>query len=317
MSLARMSPDRGALLLALLVLALEGCRAHPRPCDLAEAPCTATGSLEHGGRSRTYLYHLPPGLRAGAPLVIALHGRLGQGSSQAKLTGLDAVADTAGFIVVYPDGVRNSWADGRGVTPADQAGVDDVGFLTALADSLVQRFEASAHHVFVTGMSNGGMMAYRLACDRADRFAAVATVGALMPKTLAARCAPSRPVPLLSFCGTDDPLIPIEGGETDDGRGDLLSAEQSRQTWARLDGCVTEPILTWEPDVDPQDGTRVRNETQGTCREGAEVRLSIIEGGGHTWPGGWQYLGERSIGRTSRDVNASHALWEFFHRVRP
>ncbi len=297
-----------------LLLTLGGC-SHAR-CLTADAPCTGTGKLEHGGRTRTFQYHLPPEVQPEAPLVVALHGRMGQGKNQAKLTGLDAVADEAGFIVVYPDGVDRSWADGRGTTPADLEGVDDVGFLTAVVDHFIQRFGVDRRRVYVTGMSNGAMMSYRLACEASDRFAAFAPVGALMGQVLAERCAPSRPVPLISFVGTEDSLVPFEGGEVSGKRGPVLSAVASREKWAALNGCEGGPEVAPEPDRDPEDETRVRRETHAPCREGSEVAFYVIEGGGHTWPGGWQYLGQWLIGRTSRDIDASRAAWDFFQRFQ-
>jgi polyhydroxybutyrate depolymerase len=246
--------------------------------------------------------------------VLSLHGRLGQGKNQAKLSGFDAVANGGGFIVVYPDGVQRSWADGRGTTPADKQGVDDVGFLTALVDHFIEKFGADRRRVYAAGMSNGAMMSYRLACERADRFAAIAPVGAQMGQKLAERCAPSRPVAVISFVGTEDPLVPFEGGEVSGDRGPVLSAARTREKWAAAAGCEGGPAVTQEPDRAPEDETRVRREAHGPCREGAEVVFYVVEGGGHAWPGGMRYMREWIIGRTSKDIDASRAAWEFFQR---
>jgi polyhydroxybutyrate depolymerase len=251
-----------------------------------------------------------------APLVLALHGRQGQGKNQAQLTGFDAVADAGGFIVVYPDGVERSWADGRGTTPADEQNVDDVGFLTALVDHFIGKFAADRRRVYAAGMSNGAMMSYRLACERADRFAAIAPVAAQMGQRLAERCAPSRPVSVISFVGTADPLVPFEGGEVSGDRGPVISAAASRGKWAVFNGCEQGPAVTQEPDRAPTDETRVRREVHGSCREGSEVVFYVVEGGGHAWPGGTRYLREWIIGRTSRDIDASRTAWEFFQRFQ-
>lgn len=302
-----------------LCLALTACRsAHASAsCKAAEAPCTSTGELVHQGRTRTFQFHVPKGVKPGAPLVIALHGRLGQGRNQAELTGLDAVADEAGFIVVYPDGVSRSWADGRGTTPADREGVDDVGFISALIDRFVSEHGADAHRVYVTGMSNGGMMSFRLACELSDRVAAIAPVGALMGASLAERCNPKRAVPVLAIVGTEDPLVPFTGGPVAGDRGDVLSASQVLSRWAGWNGCPAGAArVVMLEDRAPADGTRVRSETRTDCRDGTEVALYVVEGGGHTWPGGQQYLRVGRIGRTSRDVDASRAAWAFFQRFR-
>jgi polyhydroxybutyrate depolymerase len=249
--------------------------------------------------------------------VLSLHGRLGQGRNQQRLTGLDAVADEAGFIVVYPDGVDRSWADGRGSSPADEANVDDVGFLSALIDHFLLTYGADGHRVYVTGMSNGGMMSYRLACELSGRIAAIAPVAAQMSEALAARCAPTRVVPQVAFLGTEDPLMPFDGGEVANDRGSVLSAARVREWWARRNGCPEggPEVTEWE-DRAPSDGTRVRLETHTGCREGSEVILYVLEGGGHTWPGGPQYLPVSMIGHTSRELDASRTAWEFFQRFR-
>jgi polyhydroxybutyrate depolymerase len=256
-------------------------------------------------------------VKPGAPLVIALHGRLGQGRNQAKLTGLDAVADEAGFIVVYPDGVNRSWADGRGTTPADRQGVDDVGFLSTLIDDFIAKHGVDPHRVYVTGMSNGGMMSFRLACELSGRVAAIAPVAALMSEKLADTCKPSRPVPVMAVAGTEDPLVPFHGGPVSGDRGPVLSAADTFTRWAAWNGCPSGvPTVTKLEDRAPDDGTRVRREALTNCRDGSEVVLYAVEGGGHTWPGGQQYLRESLIGRTSKDVDASRAIWAFFARLR-
>ncbi|MFL5349024.1 MAG: alpha/beta hydrolase family esterase [Hyalangium sp.] len=301
---------------AVLALMLSACAGAHAPCRRSDAPCSGTGTLEQGGRTRTFLYHLPPQVKPQAPLVVSLHGRLGQGQSQAKLTGFDAVADAAGFIVVYPDGVDRSWADGRGKTPADRQGVDDVGFLTALVDHFIAQFGVDRRRVYATGMSNGAMMSYRLACERADRFAAIGPVAGLMPERLSASCSPARPVPLITFVGTEDPLVPFQGGQVSGDRGPVLSETEALARWAGLNGCKGPPAVTPEPDRVPGDGTRIRREALGACRNGSEVVFYVVEGGGHTWPGGVQYLPRRLIGRTSQELDASRALWEFFQRFQ-
>jgi polyhydroxybutyrate depolymerase len=295
---------------------LSACAGAHSRCLLADAPCTGTGTLEHGGLKRSFLYHLPPKVKPRAPLVLALHGRLGQGKSQEKLTGLDAVADEGGFIVVYPDGVDRSWADGRGTTPADRQGVDDVGFLTALVDYFIDTLGADRHRVYATGMSNGAMMSYRLACERADRFAAFGPVAGLMAEKLSGSCAPSRPVPLISFVGTEDPLVPYPGGPVARDHGPVLSAAESQARWAAFDGCEGAPAVTQEPQQVPGDSTRIRREARTSCREGSQVVFYVVEGGGHTWPGGVQYLPKGLIGPTSRQLDASRTLWEFFQRFQ-
>jgi polyhydroxybutyrate depolymerase len=306
----------GAWSAGVLALLLSACGGAHARCLAADAPCTGSGKLDHGGRTRTFRYHLPPELKPESPLLLSLHGRLGQGKNQEKLSGFDAVADEGGFIVVYPDGVERSWADGRGTTPADQQGVDDVGFLTALVDHFIKEFKSDRRRVYAAGMSNGAMMSYRLACERADRFAAIGPVAALMGQTLAQACTPSRPVSVISFVGTEDPLVPFKGGPVSGDRGPVLSEAETREKWAAFNACEGGLAVSQEPERDPTDGTRIRRETHGSCREGSEVVFHVVEGGGHVWPGGAQYLPKALIGRGSQEADASRALWTFFQRFQ-
>ncbi len=276
----------------------------------------ASGTLRHGGLVRTYRVHLPPSYDAGKrwPVVLALHGGGATGRGTERLTHLGEIADRHGFIVVYPDGIRRGWADGRGGTGAERAGVDDVGFLAALIDKLAGEYSIDPARVYATGISNGGFMSQRLACELSARIAAIAVVAATIGESLAGRCKPLRPVPVLMIHGTEDPLVPWAGGKVKVGAGGrILSVNASIRKWASLDGCAATPTVT--PSRKPStDGTRVRREVYGGCTDGAEVVLYAIEGGGHTWPGGLQYFPERFIGKTSRDIDAGEVIWEFFAR---
>lgn len=156
------------LSLIVLMVCLAGCGGD----QLLARHASSVATFQFGGLTRSYRLHVPPAEPSG--LVISLHGGGGTGAGQEALTDFDAVADAADLLVVYPDGYDKSWADGRGASPADRRHLDDVGFLVALAAKLVHDFDIAPGHVFATGMSNGGFMSNRLACDRADIFAAVA-----------------------------------------------------------------------------------------------------------------------------------------------
>jgi polyhydroxybutyrate depolymerase len=190
--------------------------------------------------------------------------------------------------------------------------VDDVGFLSALIDKLSRDYRIDPKRVYSTGISNGGFMSQRLACDLADKIAAIAVVAATMGRDLAGRCKPSRPVSVLLIQGTEDPLVPYEGGRVQvPGGGAIISAPEAVKKWVGLDGCNGQPKRDSLPDS-ANDETRTRRESYGGCREGTAVVFLAVEGGGHTWPGGPQYLPVRRIGRASRDFNASELIWEFF-----
>ena len=145
----------------------------------------AQGQLTFGGLQRTYRVHAPGGGDRPAGLVINMHGSGASGGAQEALSNYDPVADALGLVVAYPDGVDESWADGRGSSPADRRGVDDVGFLVALVDRLIRDYDVEPGRVFATGISAGAFMANRLACDRADVIAAIAPVAGTLGTNVA------------------------------------------------------------------------------------------------------------------------------------
>jgi polyhydroxybutyrate depolymerase len=150
-------------------------------------------TLQVDGRERTYTYHAPSGYDGThrVPLVLALHGRLGQGSGEERLSHLDRTSDEHGFLAVYPDGLDRSWADGRGGTSSDRKGVDDVKFLSNLIDRMEHDYKVDASRIYATGMSKGGFMSGRLGCEMSNRITAVAIVAASLSETVAANCHPS------------------------------------------------------------------------------------------------------------------------------
>ncbi len=277
-------------------------------------PRDSHGRLEVGGIARTYDIHFPPAFdgHASLPAVLALHGGVGTGEGMARLTHFNDVSNRQGFVVVYPNAIQSRWADGRGTTSSERTGIDDVGFLSALVTHLATEFHVDARRIYATGISNGGFMVGRFACERADRIAAVAQVAATMAEPLAGRCHPARAVPMLFIHGSRDHLVPWQGGSVPVGAGGrILSVPATVAMWAKLNGCApapTQSALVQRGAVDPT----VQREVYRACAEGAEVVLLAIDGGGHTWPGGIQYLPEWVVGWTYSDLDASEVIWEFF-----
>ena len=273
------------------------------------APVSET--LKSGGELRNYWLVRPEGLEKTkpAPLLMVLHGSAGSGEDMMTVTqrGFERLADKEKFVVVYPDALERRWNDQGGT-------VDDVGFLLAIVDKLVADGLVDKTRVFVTGISNGGMMAQRLACEQAERIAGIATVAGGLSEPLQATCKPTRPLPVLVIHGTEDPIVPWAGGAVAgfEDFGKVLSARETATFWAANNRCGAGGVIMPEPDRDPRDGTRVKMEAFASCPAGAAVRLAAVEGGGHTWPGGYQYLPERFIGRTSQDVDANSLIWNFF-----
>jgi polyhydroxybutyrate depolymerase len=291
------------------------------------APETTTGALSFGGFQRTYRLYVPATLDRRRPtaLVLVLHGGGGTGEAMEKLTrgGFNRLADRDGFVVVYPDGLERHWNDGRGVTAyrAHREHIDDVGFLAALIDHLARDLPVDRTRVYATGISNGGLMAFRLAREAATVITAIAPVAISMSDQIVRMRSPARAVPVLMMPGTQDPLVPYGGGEIGraltrggPGLGRVISVADTVRYWVEHNQCASPPAVGAEPDRDPLDGTRVRREIWGACRDGVEVALYAVEGGGHTWPGGVQYLPERIVGRTSRDIDANEVIWAFFRR---
>ena len=252
------------------------------------------GQLDFGGLTRTYTVHTPVGVSHPAGLVVSLHGVGGTGRGMESATHNDAAADEHGFVVVYPDGVDNSWADGRGATEADARGVDDVGFITALVSKLVNQYGIDPGHVFATGMSDGAFMTNRLACDRADVFAAIAPVSGTLGVNVP--CAPSRPVAVMEAHGTADQRVPFNGGRVvgKAGPSTVVAAPAMANRWRDADGCQGTPA------EDTLPGTEVHRFTSASCAAGTAVVFVQIDGGEHTWPGG------------ARGFDASEASAQFF-----
>ena len=253
------------------------------------------------------------------PLVVALHGGGGNGQKMATLSRLSLLADQNGFIVAYPEAVERHWNDGRGLSQyrSQRENIDDVGFISGMIDAIAGDYNLDEGRVYVTGASNGAMMSLRLGCELADKIMALAPVIGSMPENLVSECSPARPVPLLMINGSDDPLVPWEGGYVHFFRkklGKIISVPQTIEFWVARNGCSPDPQITIAPDTDPEDGTRVQKSVYGQCADGADVVLYEIKGGGHTWPGGYQYLPELLIGKTNRDLDASRAIWDFFQR---
>ena len=186
---------------------------------------------------------------------------------------------------------------------------DDVAFLNEMLDQLPLKYSVDAHRVYVVGLGDGGFMALRAGCSIADRVAAVAAVSAALPKTMI--CLPSRPVPALFMAGTDDPIVPNNGGTYKPGQFHVLSAEDSAKAWARFDRCGEKPAQEKLP-ASEKGGKEIKTLTFGDCQDNAQVVLYSIKGGGNTWPGGEQYLSEKEVGKTS-DLNGNEVIWSFLN----
>jgi len=284
----------------------------------------ASGSLSAGdqmrkisvdGRERSFLVHVPPQYDAGkpTPVVLVFHGAGMNAATTVSFTGMSAKSDEAGFIAVYANGtglgrfLTFNGGGRKGETSA--AGVDDVNYVRALLDDLGAIATIDTRRVYATGISNGGMMCYRLAAELSDRIAAIAPVAG----TLAIEVAElKRPVSVMHFHGNADMIVPMRG--PDEGTPRFLtfkSVEETIAIWRKLDGCPERPVITDFPDKE-DDGTRVRQTSYGPGEQATEVVLIEIEGGGHTWPG--QKSPAAFIGKSTLDISANDLMWEFFQK---
>lgn len=250
----------------------------------------------------------------GWPVVLAFHGGQTHPEVMRRFSGLDAFAATGRAVVVYPAGTGSredilTWNGGNccGQALVDQ--VDDVGFIRDLLAAVTARLPVDPRRIHATGMSNGAMMAYRVAAEMADRIASVAPVSG--PLALA-KVAPSRPVPVLHFHGTLDQFTPLEGGV---GRRSVTRVSHrpvldGLLDWVHADGCPPEPRREPVPCAD--EGIAIERLTWGPGRSDSEVVFYRIDGGGHTWPG--QTPDSFFLGPSALSLDANRLIWEFFTR---
>ena len=278
-------------------------------------PGQHTRELTLDGRNRSYIVHLPASYDAESPtpVVLAFHGAGMNADLMIPFSGLSDAAERHGFIVVYPNGVgvgpMLTFNAGGFAGRRSENRPDDVAFTSALLDDLAGVASVDPRRIFATGMSNGGMMVYRLGVELADRIAAIAPVAG----TIAiADPEPTRPVPVMHFHGRADTIVPWDGPSRRTPQlVDFRSVKQSVEFWVTHNGCVPEPEITDIPVTD-EDGTSVRRLLYRARDTGAEVILYEIRGGGHTWPG--VRTMPNFIGRTTTQISANDLIWEFFQR---
>jgi poly(3-hydroxybutyrate) depolymerase len=185
---------------------------------------------------------------------------------------------------------------------------DDVAFFNQMLDELGTKFSVDTSRIYAAGLSEGGFMSLRLGCALGDRIAAIAAVGAAMPKTMI--CLPPRPVPLVMINGTSDPIVPFGGGTEHNMSLATVSVEDSAKAWAKIDRCEEKPEKS-KLSGQGKGGTETKVDTYNGCQQNASVILYSVKGAGNTWPGGEQYEVEKTIGKTSPDLNANEIIWSF------
>lgn len=300
-----------ACLVCVVVAVVGGCsgrgQAIGAPEQMGGIPVgQSSESFDVDGHHRTVHLYRPAGLDGPAPLVVMLHGGYGDGAQAERSYNWDTEADSGRFVVAYPDGVGRAWNAGTCCGTPKNAGIDDVGFLSAMVSHIGQQMPIDTARVYATGMSNGAMMTLRLGCQT-ELFAAIAPVAG----TLVADCSQAKPTSVLQIHGTADDRVPFDGGP---GKGVTLSGTPMvdgpsvvavNNTWRAVDNCDA-----------PTSATRGEVSTQiAACPDARTVELITIAGAGHQWPGGQPSpLAKRITDQPppSTDLDATHTIWQFF-----
>ncbi len=266
--------------------------------------------IMHDGVERKYSVYLPVDYQDGMqlPLVFNLHGFGSNGFQQTLYTAFINIADTANFIVITPEGLIGSttFATGTHWNSYFGTGVDDIGFLNLLIDKMYTDYDIDLSRVYSTGMSNGGFMSYRLACELSDRIAAIASVTGSVTNQQLDNCSPPRAVPIMEIHGTSDQIVPFNGIP-------LFSPSIPNLVdfWVNHNNCATPADTIMLPNLNTDDMSTVDVLKYKNGDEGSEVWFYIVEGGGHTWPGGTIDLPNAV---TNRDFFASVHIWDFFKK---
>jgi polyhydroxybutyrate depolymerase len=283
----------------------------------ATAPGDHTRTVQVGELERSYLVHIPEKYdpKTPTPVVLVFHGAGTNAQIMVPFCRMNEKSDEAGFIAVYPNGtgaagIFLTWNAGGLHGKMAEGKADDVKFVGSLLDDLATVVNIDPKKVYATGMSNGGMMCYRLAAELSDRIAAIAPVAGTMA---IAEAKPDRPVPVMHFHGTADRIVPFRGPKGTPEFLTFKSVDETVKIWAKINGCKEEPVVEKLEDK-AEDGTTVTKKSYRPKEEGAEVILVEIEGGGHTWPGVESPV--RFLGKSTRDISANDMIWKFFQRHR-
>lgn len=303
-------------------------RAQTEPAATAEQPGADTRgnmlgtrehTLVHGGLKRRYLVHVPPSYTPGTPLpmVLAFHGGGGDMHFMAREDnyGLIGKADRAGFVVVFPSGYSKfpggklaTWNAGACCGDARDRQVDDVGFVRAVVAAVRQQLSIDPARIYATGMSNGGMMAHRLACEAADLLAAIAPVAGTDNTTA---CKPTRPVAVLQIHAKNDTHVLFNGGAGKDAFRDVskvtdfTSVPDTVARWTQRNGCTAPPVRVLE-----RPGATCEAHTG--CEGGATVQVCVTDTGGHSWPGAAKVRSGKEP--ASQAISANDVMWDFFQK---
>ena len=279
-------------------------------------------SLTHDGLKRTYLVHLPQNYdpQGSYPLVFALHGGNGTAKRFNRSTRgrFNELSDEENFILVYPQGIKKSWNDNpkRNQKGARKLNIDDVGFFKKLIEKLEADYAIDSNNIFACGISNGGLMSQTLVSEIPTKIKAIGMVASNFGSIQASKMTYAVPFSMILIHGTTDPIFPYEGGEIQvfkKKRGEVLGVDNTIELMCTINGNIREGSTSDMPNLELEDSCTSKH-TRYPNPKNPQLKLELIniEGGGHTWPGGYQYLPKKLVGNVSLDFNASDALWAFF-----
>jgi polyhydroxybutyrate depolymerase len=261
---------------------------------------TQSITITSGGIARDFFLYVPEIYDANtpAPLVFCLHGYGSSASANISYTGFRPVADTAGFILIHPQGTQDLFGTPHWNVGWGSSSVDDVAFVEDMIDYVNDNYNLNNDRIYSTGFSNGGFMSYLLACQLGDKIAAIASVtGSMSPSTFGS-CSPNHPTPVLQIHGTDDGTVPYEGGPFAEGIDNVINY------WVNYNNCSTTPSQTPIPDINAGDGSTVDHFVYSGGTNGATVELFKVYNGDHDWPGAFGNL----------DISSNIEIWKFFSR---
>ncbi len=293
---------------AYLCLSLSLCSTHGFASDTTGLHRT----IKVGDKEREFFIKLPR--QTASAVILAFHGGGGKAEKFESVSGdLSSQALARGFAIVYPQGLDHRWNDGRSEM---RKPADDIAFFDALLLQL-EREGLPVKKVYVTGISNGGLFSFRLACERSERVRAIAPVAAGMGLDLSRICLPKEGVSILQIFGSEDSLVPREGGPIKLplirlSRGQVLSQKEGWNLWQKLNHCQGRKTDTFLPS--PPADFPVMRDRFTDCPPGIEGEHLLVVGAGHTWPGGLPYLGTWLVGAVSKSFEANGYILEFFAR---
>lgn len=280
-------------------------------CLSAIAQQTVVDSILSDGIYRNYRLYIPKSYTSTGkyPLVFNLHGYTSTAQQQQSYSNFDAIADTAGFLVLYAQGTISNgntyWNAGM-----SNAGAKDVAFISNLIDHVNAHYSIDLDRVYSCGMSMGGFMSHTLACSLSNRIAAIASVTGSIFVSQYNDCDPQRAVPVMQISGTADNIVPYAGNTTAPA---MMPIDSVVNYWVKHDQCNPTPVFTKVPDINVTDGCTAEHYLYSGGTDGSTCEFYKIIGGGHAWPGVWPLI---PLQTSNQDFNASIKIWLFFKKYK-